>query len=102
MGIYYVVQPGENLYRIGLKFGTTPEAIGAASDIADINQVQAGTMILVPVAPPQGSAGYYVHRGDTLYSIARRFGMTAETLASLNGIGITSPIAVGELLIVTP
>ena len=101
-GIYYVVQLRENLYRIGLKFGTTAEAIAAASSITDPNQVQAGAMVLVPVAPPQGGYGYYVQPRDTVYSIARRFGMTAEGLAALNSIGPDYHIEVGQILVVTP
>lgn len=101
-GIYYVVQPGENLFRVGLKFGTTAEAIAAASNIADPNQVPAGSMVLVPVPPPQGRYGYYVQPRDTVYSIARRFGMRVEDLATLNGIGSDFRIAVGQILVVTP
>lgn len=101
-GIYYVVQPGENLFRIGLKFGTTAQAIAAANQIGDLEQVQAGAMILIPVPPPRGTYGYYVQPHDTLYSIARRFGMSVDTLASLNGIGADAVIEVGQILIVNP
>lgn len=101
-GIYYVVQPGENLYRIGLRFGTTAQAIAAASNLADPNAVSAGAMVLVPVAPPQGGYGYYVQAGDTVFSIARRFGMTVEQLAARNSIGADYHIEVGQILSVTP
>jgi LysM repeat protein len=101
-GIYYIVQPGENLFRVGLKFGSTAQAIATASNIADPGQVQAGTMVLVPVPPPQGGYGYYVQPRDTVYSIARRFGMTVGELTSLNGIGPDYHIEVGQILVVTP
>ncbi len=101
-GIYYVVGPGENLFRIGLEFGTTAEAIAAASNIPDPRRVAAGTMVLVPVPPPGGGYGYYVRPGDTVYSIARRFGMTVEELAALNNIGPDFAIRAGTILKVTP
>jgi len=101
-GIYYVVEPGENLFRIGLKFGTTAQAIAAANNIADPRQVQAGTMVLVPVPAPGGGYGYYVRPGDTVYSIARRFGMTVEELVSLNNIGPDFTIHPGSILKVVP
>lgn len=101
-GIYYVVGPGENLFRIGLKFGTTAQAIAAANHIADPRQVWAGTMVLVPVPAPGGGYGYYVRPGDTVYSIARRFGMTVEELASLNNIGPGFTIHPGAVLKVVP
>jgi len=101
-GIYYVMEPGENLFRIGLKFGTTAQAIAAANNIPDPRQVQAGTMLLIPVPAPGGGYGYYVRRGDTVYSIARRFGMTVEELVSLNNIGPDFTIHPGTVLKVVP
>lgn len=101
-GIYYIVEPGENLFRVGLKFGTTAQAIAAANNIADPRQVQAGTMVLVPVPAPGGGYGYYVRPGDTVYSIARRFGMTLEELVSLNNIGPDFTIHPGTILTVVP
>ena len=101
-GIYYVVQSGENLFRIGLKFGTTADAIASASNIADPGQVSAGTTVLVPVPPPQGTYGYYVQSQDTAYSIASKFGMTVEELATLNNLGANHAISTGQVLIITP
>ncbi|MEZ4778908.1 MAG: glucosaminidase domain-containing protein [Flavobacteriaceae bacterium] len=40
---------------------------------------------------------YTVEKGDTLYSIARRFSMTVETLMEYNGL-LSSDIAVGQVL----
>ncbi|MGB9888187.1 MAG: LysM peptidoglycan-binding domain-containing protein [Anaerolineae bacterium] len=101
-GIYYVVGPGENLFRIGIKFGTTAQAIADANNIPDPRQVQAGTMVLVPVPAPGGGYGYYVRPGDTVYSIARRFGMTVEELSTLNHIGPDFTIHPGTVLKVVP
>ncbi|HHS96818.1 MAG TPA: LysM peptidoglycan-binding domain-containing protein [Chloroflexi bacterium] len=101
-GIYYVVQSGENLFRIGLKFGTTAEAIAQASNLPDPGEVKAGTMVLIPVPPPQGRYGYYVQPHDTVYSIARRFGLTVDQLVALNDIGPDYRIEVGQILTVVP
>lgn len=102
MGIYYIVQPGENLFRIGLKFGTTAQAIAQASNLPDPRWVRAGTMVLVPVPPPSGRYGYYVRSQDTVYSIARRFGLTVDQLVALNGIGPDYRIEVGQILTIAP
>ncbi|MCS7179270.1 MAG: LysM peptidoglycan-binding domain-containing protein [Anaerolineae bacterium] len=101
-GIYYVVYPGETLYRIGRKFGTTAEAIAAANHISDPREVPAGTMLLIPVPAPGGGYGYYVRPRDTVYSIARRFGMTVEELVTLNGIGPDYLIHPDTILKVVP
>jgi LysM repeat protein len=99
-GIYYVVQPGENLFRIGLQFGVSGDAVAAASELGDPDQVSAGSMVLVPVDPPVGRYGYYVQPQDTLYGVADRFGVTADELAALNGMAAGDPLSVGQILVV--
>ena len=49
-------------------------------------------------APP---ATYVVESGDTLYSIAQRFGLSVATLQRLNGLEDTT-IQVGQVLVVRP
>jgi len=41
--VYHTVQPGENLFRIALRYGTTVEAIVAANHLPDQSSVQANT-----------------------------------------------------------
>lgn len=41
---------------------------------------------------------YTVHSGDTLFSIARRYGVTVQTLASANSISDTGVVKVGQQL----
>ncbi len=99
---YHTVQPGENLFRIALHYGTTVDAIVAANNLPNPSSVQAGQVLLIPVSPPTGTATYVVQPGDTLYSTARRFDTTVGTLAALNGIASPYIIEVGQVLIVTP
>jgi len=101
-GIYYTVQPGENLFRIALRYGTTVDAIVAANDLPDRGAVQAGQTLLIPVSPSAGTTTYVVQPGDTVYSIARRFGMTVEALVALNGIDPSYAIKVGQTLVIVP
>ena len=101
-GIYHTVQRGENLYRISLRYGTTVNAIVAANNLPDSNSVKAGQVLLIPVASSAGAASYVVQPGDTLYSIARRFGKTVETLAALNGLAPPYTIKVGQTLVIAP
>jgi len=99
---YHTVQPGENLFRIALRYGTTVDAIVAANGLPDENAIQAGQVLLIPVGAPTGTTTYVVQPGDTLYSIARRFDTTVDTLAALNGISPPYTIEVGQVLIVAP
>lgn len=100
--VYHTVQPGENLFRIALRYGTTVGAIVAANNLPSSDAVQAGQVLLIPVGAPASTSTYVVQRGDTLYSIAHRFDTTVETLAALNGLVPPYTIEVGQVLIVTP
>ncbi len=55
--------------------------------------------ILLSLALAQGGDTYVVQPGDTLYSIAKRFGTTVEELARLNGIKDPSRIQAGMRLL---
>jgi LysM repeat protein len=101
-GIYHTVQRGENLYRIALRYGTTVNAIVAANNLTNPNAVKAGQVLLIPVAAPAGATSYVVQPGDTLYSIARRFGKSYQTLAAQNGITPPYTIKVGQTLVIAP
>jgi len=115
----HVVQAGENLYRISLKYGVSMAAIQAANpsltnpNLIFVGQVlripPAGTVVPTPVpatkAPsnnptpvPSTGGTYVVQRGDTLSRVASRFGTTVAALAQLNGIVNPSLIFVGQVL----
>ncbi|HZJ53357.1 MAG TPA: LysM peptidoglycan-binding domain-containing protein, partial [Myxococcaceae bacterium] len=54
-------------------------------------------------APPAASPAPGTHRvaaGETLYRIAREVGITPGALAEMNGISVSTPLAVGQVLVV--
>lgn len=44
----HVVQPGENLFRIALKYGVAVEAIAVANDISNVNFIYPGQKLVIP------------------------------------------------------
>jgi len=50
--------------------------------------------------PLPGTLPYQVRRGDTLYSIAKRYGTTVEALVSLNGEAVRKGIKAGQVILV--
>lgn len=89
--ITYEVRWGDTLSRIAREYSTTVEAILARNPrITNPSQVYAGMVLIIPVgatAPATGSTTpgtYIVQRGDTLSSIARRFGTTVQALLAAN------------------
>lgn len=104
----HVVQPGENLYRISLRYNTTMAAIAQANGITNYNLIFAGSQLVIPTggttppppATPQpgGQTVYVVAPGDFLASIARRFNTTVTAIAQANGITNINIIYVGQRL----
>jgi LysM repeat protein len=99
--VTHVVQPGENLFRIALKYGTTSQAISAANGIVNPSLIYAGQELLIPTggAPPVEGARYHVVQpGETLSGIALKYGTTPWAIATANGISNTGQIYAGQTL----
>ncbi len=58
------------------------------------------TPVVEPTQPPAAEQTYTVAAGDTLFSIAQRYGVTVEELAARNGIVNVHRIEVGQVLVI--
>ena len=50
-GPTHTVQPGENLFRIALQYGTTVEALASANNISDPTHIYVGQVLTIPGQP---------------------------------------------------
>ncbi len=103
----YIVQRGEWLYSIARKCGVTAGAILAANPGLNPNFVFPGQSLVMPgggstsggtTGGTTGGNTYVVQRGDTMFSIARRFNTTVQALMAINGITNPNFIFVGQVL----
>lgn len=106
--IVHVVQPGENLFRISLRYGTTVDAIMAANGLTSI-YIRVGQELVIPgvtaepAPPPEPTPAddaYVVQEGDTVTGIAIRHGITIQALMDANELPSARVIHVGQHLVV--
>jgi membrane-bound lytic murein transglycosylase D len=123
---WHTVKRGESLSSIARQAGVRTANLASANGLASGAQVQVGQQLMIPRAtasptlgthrpavatstaaaslPNAGGAAnasttYRVRPGDTLYSIARQFDTTVDTLKHLNQLS-TDVIVVGDKLTV--
>jgi LysM repeat protein len=95
----HVVEWGETLELIAARYGVTVEAVMAANGLTDPNYVYVGQRLVIPASDHTRSGGQHVvAAGETLTSIAIRYGTTPAALASANGLSDTDTIYVGQVL----
>ena len=104
--INYIVKPGDTLSAIALKYGTTVNSIARLNNIQNVNLIYPGQVLEIIVnssyTPPstQNSTYYTIKRGDTLWAIANRYGVTIQNLVSWNGIRNPNLIYAGNTLVI--
>jgi LysM repeat protein len=104
----YVVQAGETFVGIALRFNVPTEALLRANGLTaeDARTLQVGQVIIIPsssslnntlpvqlesatqvsATPTPEPIQYIIRAGDTVVSVARRYGTTSQALLSYNGL----------------
>ncbi len=111
----YLVQPGDTLYSIARRSGMSLNSLLTLNGLSQSSVIYPGQSLSIsqsdsrvatkssytakPIASGVSTSGTYtVQAGDTLYGIARRSGMSLNTLLSLNGLSQSSVIRPGQTL----
>ncbi|MGH7185964.1 MAG: LysM peptidoglycan-binding domain-containing protein, partial [Pseudomonadota bacterium] len=102
----YHVRPGDTLWSVARRFGTTADRLAALNRISVESILQIGRPLRVPAAsgPTPRAARvpattvYRVQAGDTLWRVSRRYNSTPERLAALNGIPAEAILRIGQML----
>jgi len=120
----YAVKPGDTLYGISKSMGVGVEALKRANDLED-DSIKPKQVLRIPsqgekrtdgvVEKPSGQASkklsagaakrasremdsYSVQKGDSLYTISRKVGLSTEEIIKGNGLH-TSALKVGQVLL---
>lgn len=114
----HLVAAGETPASIAKKYGVTAAALMHANHIADASKLRIGQKLVIPSAKlkasapsprpaggakgarakSSGGATHVVKAGETLTSIAKRYGVTVNALMKANGITDASKLRIGQKL----
>ncbi len=101
----YRVVAGDTLASIAARFGVSISGLASVNHIANPNVIEVGQSLVI--SGSSGSSGssssssYTVVSGDTLASIAARYGVSVSSIASANHIADPNLIYVGETISVS-
>lgn len=98
----HTIQPGERLTDIAIRYNTTVEALRQANNLAPGAALIAGQVLTLPPTggPTTFARTHIVDRGETLKSIAERYGTTWQALAAANNIPDPNRIQAGMTLVI--
>ena len=93
-GSVYVVQKGDTLYSIAKKYNTTVDKLKEVNSI--INDIlTVGMNLLVPENDLSDIIVHKVISGDSLWSIAKKYNTTIDTIKKLNNL-VSDLLVIGQ------
>lgn len=108
LSFFHTVQPGETLYAIGKKYGIRVDALQYLNALLT-DSIGVGQRLIINPAirsadtkEPQVIPGVHIVRqSETLYSIAKTYGLSVADLKATNNLSNES-ISLGQQLVIVP
>lgn len=103
--ITITVCPKDTLYSLACQFHTTVAAIQARNGLGTSTDIRIGQTLIIPIGsepPCPAPRIHIVRRGETIYSIARRYGVSVQALVLLNVLTDPNQIRAGQRLVIPP
>ena len=94
----YVVKKGDSLWSISKKYGISVEELKKLNNLTG-NMLSIGQTLKISGEPSTNNDVYSVKKGDTLYSIASRFGISVDDLKNYNNL-VNNSLVVGQQLFI--
>lgn len=105
---FHRVRRGDNLYKIARRYGTTVAALQAHNNLSNRNIIRPGMRLRIPgkgmttktYAQKAAKRYHRIRRGETLYGIARKYGVGLSTLAKANNMTVRTRVKAGVRIVI--
>ncbi len=110
--VYHRIRPGDSLSTIARRYHTSIDRIARANNIYKKSVIRVGKVLKIPqkgtviqkrkryrTQKYGKSVKYYVKRGDSLWIIAGKYGISTKEIRSLNNLN-SSKLHIGQTLII--
>lgn len=94
----YTIQKGDTLYLVARTFGVSLDSIIATNPGVNPERLYPGQVICVPAACSYGTVAYVIKKGDTLYSISRRYNANLDKIIEINPGIDPDNLMIGEVI----
>ncbi|AEB29783.1 putative polysaccharide deacetylase [Carnobacterium sp. 17-4] len=102
----YTVKAGDTLIKIAQAHKVTVQQLVAINQLSNPNILKIGQVLKIPAKastptipnPVPTTTNYTVKSGDTLYSIAKKYGITVQQIVTANKLANANVIKVGQVL----
>ena len=92
----YIVQKGDSLWSIANKFNMTVSELKNLNNLTN-NLLSIGQVLKIKDSSNNGKTTYTVQKGDSLWVIANKYGITTEELKSDNNL-TSNLLSIGQVL----
>ena len=96
--INYTVKKGDSLYKIANQYNTSVSDLIRLNNLTT-NNLSIGQVLKVPSSSSSSTRTYTVQKGDSLYSIARKFNTTVDSIKTKNNLK-TNTLSIDQKLII--
>lgn len=98
---YYIVKKGDSLWSIANKYGLTVDKLKDINNLSS-NMLSVGQKLLINDGTDVDNVNenyYIVKSGDTLYSIAKKYGLSVDELKKMNNLS-SNTLSINQKLLV--
>jgi murein DD-endopeptidase MepM/ murein hydrolase activator NlpD len=109
---FVVVRDGQTLWAIAQRYGSTVEALQAANDLGPYDLIQVGQRLMIPgrsttkpgttapVPQPGRQVAVVVSDGETLWDLARTYGVSVDAIVEVNALPNGDLVRSGQRLVI--